>query len=111
MRGIQMWIGARTSGATRHVRRIAGAWAAALLLSGGATAHAACERALFNDSHFHLTNYVQQGTDIREYMRIMGEAVCRSTLLGIPLQQTWSYWNSGDYAPTYYLHTDAPLYY
>ena len=32
-------------------------------------------------------------------------------LFGIPLQQDWSYQNSGDYAPTYYLQTDAPLYY
>jgi hypothetical protein len=41
----------------------------------------------------------------------MGKLVPRSTLFGIPLQQHWSYANSGDYAPTYYLHTDAPLYY
>jgi len=32
-------------------------------------------------------------------------------LFGIPLQQEWSYQNSGDFAPTYYLQTDAPLYY
>jgi predicted TIM-barrel fold metal-dependent hydrolase len=37
--------------------------------------------------------------------------VQRSTLFGIPLQQQWSYANSGDDAPTYYLDTDAPLYY
>lgn len=66
---------------------------------------------LFNDSHFHLTNYVQKGTDIHKYLEIMGDKVGRSTLFGIPLQQTWSYENSGDYAPTYYLQTDAPLYY
>src|SRR6187551_4056124 len=66
---------------------------------------------LFHDSHFHLTNYVQQGTDIRRYLEIMGDKVGRSTLFGIPLQQTWSYENSGDYKPTYYLQTDAPLYY
>ena len=41
----------------------------------------------------------------------MGTRVGRSTLFGIPLQQQWSYGNSGDYAPTYYLHSDAPLYY
>jgi hypothetical protein len=41
----------------------------------------------------------------------MGTRVGRSTLFGIPLQQQWSYANSGDFAPTYYLHTDAPLYY
>jgi predicted TIM-barrel fold metal-dependent hydrolase len=66
---------------------------------------------LFNDSHFHLTNYIQQGTDIRVYMKIMGDKIGRSTLFGIPLQQAWSYGNSGDFAPTYYLQSDAPLYY
>ncbi len=66
---------------------------------------------LFNDSHFHLTNYIQKGTDINRYMEIMGDKVGRSTIFGIPLQQTWSYANSGDYAPTYYLQSDAPLYY
>lgn len=66
---------------------------------------------LFNDGHFHLTNYVQKGTDIHKYLEIMGDKVGRSTLFGIPLQQTWSYANSGDFAPTYYLQSDAPLYY
>jgi hypothetical protein len=65
----------------------------------------------FNDSHFHLTNYIQQGLEPRQFLQIMGTRVGRSTLFGIPLQQTWSYANSGDFAPTYYLHTDAPLYY
>jgi predicted TIM-barrel fold metal-dependent hydrolase len=65
----------------------------------------------FNDSHFHLTNYIQEGIDPRRFLEIMGSRVSRSTLFGIPLQQQWSYANSGDFAPTYYLHTDAPLYY
>ncbi len=64
-----------------------------------------------NDAHFHLTNYVQQGTDIRDFLKIMGTKVGRVALFGIPLQQTWAYGNSGDFAPTYYLQTDAPLYY
>src|SRR5262245_25896779 len=64
-----------------------------------------------NDVHFHLTNYVQQGTDIREFVKIMGNKVGRVALFGIPLQQTWAYANTGDFAPTYYLQTDAPLYY
>ena len=66
---------------------------------------------LVNDSHFHLTNYVQQGTDIRDFVKIMGAKVGRVALFGIPLQQTWDFGNSGDFAPTYYLQTDAPLYY
>ena len=65
----------------------------------------------FNDSHFHLTNYVQEGIEAREFLSIMGTRVGRSTLFGIPLQQQWSYGNSGDFAPTYYLQSDAPLYY
>src|SRR5213594_2025014 len=66
---------------------------------------------VLNDSHFHLTNYVQEGTDIHEFLKIMGDKVGRVALFGIPLQQTWSYGNTGDFAPTYYLQTDAPLYY
>ena len=65
----------------------------------------------FNDSHFHLTNYIQEGIDVRQFLQIMGTRVGRSTLFGIPLQQHWSYANSGDFAPTYYLQSDAPLYY
>ena len=65
----------------------------------------------FDDSHFHLTNYVQEGIDVRQFLKIMGSRVGRSTLFGIPLQQQWSYGNSGEFAPTYYLQSDAPLYY
>jgi hypothetical protein len=64
-----------------------------------------------NDSHFHLTNYVQEGTDIRAFLDIMGKRVGRVALFGIPLQQQWSYRVSGDNAPSYYLDTDADLYY
>lgn len=65
----------------------------------------------FNDGHFHLTNYVQKGPPIREFLKTMGNKAGRVAIFGIPLQQTWSYENSGDFAPTYYLQTDAPLYY
>jgi len=65
----------------------------------------------FYDAHFHLTNYIQQGISVRQFLQIMGTRVGRSTLFGIPLQQQWSYGNSGEFAPTYYLQSDAPLYY
>jgi predicted TIM-barrel fold metal-dependent hydrolase len=66
---------------------------------------------LFNDSHLHLTNYVQKGIDVRRMLALMGTRVPRATLFGIPLQQQWSYRVSGDFAPRYYLDSDAPLYY
>lgn len=80
---------------------------ASFMLSGGAMA----KEPLFHDSHFHLTNYVQEGTDIRDYLALMSTTIGRSTVFGLPLQQQWSYSNTGDFAPTYYLQTDAPLYY
>ena len=69
------------------------------------------DNSLFYDSHFHLTNYIQEGIDIHKFLQVMGTKVGRSTLFGIPLQQEWAYENSGDFAPTYYLQSDAPLYY
>ena len=66
---------------------------------------------LFNDSHFHLTNYIQEGITAGQFLEVMGTKAGRSTLFGIPVQQQWSYQNSGKYAPSYYLQTDAPLYY
>src|SRR4030095_10521914 len=64
-----------------------------------------------NDSHFHLTNYAQEGTNIHDFLKIMGTRVGRVALFGIPLQQMWDKGNTGDFAPTYYLQSDAPLYY
>jgi predicted TIM-barrel fold metal-dependent hydrolase len=66
---------------------------------------------VMNDVHVHLTNYVQEGIEVRALLAVMGERVSRAALFGIPLQQQWSYANSGDFAPWYYLQTDAPLYY
>lgn len=64
-----------------------------------------------NDAHFHLTNYIQEGIDIKKCLSNMGDRVGRVALFGIPLQQTWYYGNSADFAPTYYLASDDPLYY
>ena len=88
------------------VAAIATALAAATL-----SLHAQNDAYEVNDTHFHLTNYIQEGTDIHEFLKLMGTKVGRVALFGIPLQQTWSYGNTGDFAPTYYLQTDAPLYY
>lgn len=81
------------------------------VLLGTVPVHAQEDKYDFNDSHFHLTNYIQQGIDIHDFINIMGTKVGRVAIFGIPLQQMWSYDNSGDDAPTYYLQTDAPLYY
>jgi hypothetical protein len=88
-------------------------WAFLLSALAGNTQQAATTSSTydFHDSHFHLTNYIQEGITVQQYLKIMGSRVGRSTLFGIPLQQMWSYQNSGNYSPIYYLQTDAPLYY
>ena len=72
---------------------------------------AGSENYVVNDSHFHLTNYVQEGITAQDFLKIMGDRVGRSTLFGIPLQQQWSFRVSGEDGPTYYLDSDSPLYY
>ena len=65
----------------------------------------------FHDAHIHLTNYIQRGTDAHHFVDIMGTTIGRATLFGIPLRQPWAWGSIGDYAPTHYLQTAAPLYY
>jgi predicted TIM-barrel fold metal-dependent hydrolase len=100
----------------RQLLPTAGGAALGAFLLGGAllVGHAqegAAPGVAVHDAHFHLTNYVQDGTDIGDFLAIMGDKVGRVALFGIPLQQQWSYGNTGEFAPTYYLQTDAPLYY
>ena len=65
----------------------------------------------FHDVHFHLTNYVQRGITLSEFLEIAANDVGRTAVFGIPLQQKWDYFESGDRAPDYYLHSDSALYY
>ena len=48
----------------------------------------------FNDSHFHLTNYIQEGLTLPEFLKIMGSKTGRAAVFGIPLQQKWDYFES-----------------
>ena len=59
------------------------------------------DKYLAYDSHFHLTNYIQRGTEIHDFLKIMGDKVGRVALFGIPLQQQWSYRVDGEEAPKY----------
>lgn len=124
MRGKVLMIGSdqrRTVSSWIGLAALPAAIAASLLLAGVAAAQTpsppsaptptqekSCQ---FNDSHFHLTNYIQVGPSVRDVMRIMDGRVCRSTMFGIPLQQQWSHRLTGDFAPTYYMDSDARLYY
>jgi predicted TIM-barrel fold metal-dependent hydrolase len=98
-------------GPKRTTRFAIGLVLSTLLWCTAATAQLPSEQPEFNDVHFHLTNYIQQGIDIHDFLKIMGTKVGRVALFGIPLQQQWSYSVDGDNAPTYYLNSDAPLYY
>ncbi|WP_419857857.1 amidohydrolase family protein [Candidatus Palauibacter irciniicola] len=75
------------------------------------TAGPASGTVLFHDSHFHLLNYIQRGPTAREFLDMTAGRVGRVAMFGIPLQQKWDYFLSGDHAPDYYLSTNADLYY
>jgi len=68
-------------------------------------------RVVLTDSHFHLTNYIQRGPTLKQILPFLGDSIGRVAVFGIPLQQEWLDAVTGDNAPTYYLHSDAPLYY
>lgn len=65
----------------------------------------------FNDSHFHLMNYIQRGLTAKELLKIMGDKAGRVALFGIPLQQKWDHALTAEQAPDYYLSSKARLYY
>jgi hypothetical protein len=91
--------------------RLCGSFCLALLVFASTANAQKAEDYLFNDSHFHLTNYIQEGINIRDFVKIMGNKAGRVALFGIPLQQQWSYRVDENRGPTYYLNSDAPLYY
>jgi hypothetical protein len=89
----------------------AAVWISVTMLAPVQSAEQAVARALdyvVHDAHFHLTNYIQEGTNIRDFLKIMGDKVGRVALFGIPLQQPGPS-PTRDFAPTYYLQSDAAL--
>ena len=79
--------------------------------ASGADAASGSGVVLFNDSHFHLLNYVQRGVTARDFLDMAAGRVGRVAMFGIPLQQKWDYFVSGERAPDYYLRSNADLYY
>ena len=63
---------------------------------------------LFNDIHFHLTNYIQEGVKIRDFLKTMGNKAGRVALFGIPLQQQWSFRVDGERRPDLLLELRRP---
>lgn len=75
------------------------------------TPPAAATTYVAHDSHVHLTNYIQEGPELASLLPVMGDKIGRAAVFGIPLQQMWSYRIAAADAPTYYLDSDADLYY
>jgi hypothetical protein len=102
-----------TESAVRSSGRLVLGLAAALVGSAATLAQQPTATPVYelHDSHVHLWNYIQEGPTIQELLAVMGNRVGRAAVFGLPLQQTWSYGQTGDFAPWYYTQTDAPLYY
>src|SRR6266700_5417158 len=95
----------------RAQRSLIGGLMMVMLLASVTIARSQTNNYEFNDSHFHLTNNIQEGPDTHDFLNMMANKAGRVALFGVPLQQEWSYRVDGDRAQTYYLHCDAPLYY
>lgn len=67
----------------------------------------------YNDAHFHVTNYIQEGLTLEEVLILMDKTgVGKMAVFGIPLQQKWNmYMEESVDKPVYYLNTGAKLYY
>src|SRR5262249_8064338 len=93
----------RSSNASRrpHMKTKAPSLASTALAFVLATFADAASPSDFNDSHSHLTNYIQEGLSLPEFIRIMGDTTGRAAVFGIPLQQKWDYFESGARAPDY----------
>ena len=81
-------------GAVRSIRRIAPAGVLALSLGLLVPAFAVAQRApaaadpsehgyLLHDSHLHLTNDIQEGLDIHDFLKAMGSKVGRVAIFGL----------------------------
>ena len=66
---------------------------------------------LYHDAHFHPTNYIQEGITASQILSLVGGKVGRVAVMGIPLQQKWDHFVTGERAPNYYLRSAASLYY
>jgi hypothetical protein len=60
------------------------AWVPAAAAAQSSNGNGGSGGADFNDSHFHLTNYIQEGIDIGTFLEIMGTRVGRSTFVRHP---------------------------
>ena len=95
----------------RMTLRVGALFVVPVALAAVASAQPEDSRAVFHDAHYHPTDYIQRATALPEFLGMMGDRVGRAALMGIPLQQKWDWFESGDRAPDYYLRSDAGLYY
>jgi len=76
---------------------------------------AAGRRDLLADSHFHIANYAMQGVPLKVLIdRYMGNAIARSVVFALPLQQKWDrleHYAGDRMPPNYYLGPKAGMYY
>lgn len=91
--------------------QLTGLLLAALASTAPATGQTPNPEPDFHDAHFHTTDYIQREIALPALLGMMGDRVGRTALMGIPLQQKWDWFESGDRAPDYYLRSDAALYY
>jgi hypothetical protein len=59
------------------------------LLAQAAVRPAVAAEPAFHDAHFHLTNYIQEGTKLADYLRMMGTTVAATWWRPPPSARPW----------------------
>jgi hypothetical protein len=66
---------------------------------------------LYNDSHFHIQDFVANGPRLAEVFKMMDGHVCRSTMMALGTTVAHDPLIDRDFAPVYYTQTDGQAMY
>ena len=66
---------------------------------------------LYNDSHFHIQDFVANGPHLADVFKMMDGRVCRSTMMALGTTVAHDPLIDRDFAPVYYTQTDGQVMY
>jgi amidohydrolase family protein len=66
---------------------------------------------VYNDSHFHIQDFVAGGPKVADILKMMDNHVCRSTMMSLAVTVAHDPQIDRDFAPVYYTQTDGQVVY
>jgi hypothetical protein len=66
---------------------------------------------LYNDAHFHIQDFKADGVPLTAILKILGERVCRTTIMSLAVTVGHDPQVDRDFTPVYYTQTDGQVLY